>query len=73
MPERWPPGSCSGWRALITEQALLILGVGVALVAPLAFLVRFTVRNEAYERHAMERALAERATASAIPAPVAGD
>ena len=60
-------------ESLNMEQALLILGVGVALVAPLAFLVRFTVRNEAYERHAMERPLAERATASAIPAPVAGD
>ena len=60
-------------ESLNTEQALRILGVGVALVAPLAFLVRFTVRNEAYERHAMERALAEPAAASAIPAPVAGD
>ena len=60
-------------ESLNTEQALRILGVGVALVAPLAFLVRFTVRNEAYERHALERALAEPAAASAIPAPVAGD
>ena len=40
-------------ESLNTEQELLILGVGVALVAPLAFLVRFTVRNEAYERRAM--------------------
>ena len=40
-------------ESLNTEQGLLILGVGVALVAPLAFLVRFTVRNEAYERRAM--------------------
>ena len=59
-------------ESLSTEQALRILGVGVALVAPLTFLVRFTVRNEAYGRHAMERALAEPAAASAIPAPVAG-
>ena len=44
-------------ESLNTEQALLILGVGVALVAPLAFLARFTVRNEAYERHAMEPCL----------------
>ncbi len=60
-------------ESLSTEQALRILGVGVALVALLAFLVRFTVRNETYERHAMERALAEPAAASAIPAPGAGD
>ena len=60
-------------ESLSMEQAQRILGVGVALVAPLAFLVRFTVGNEAYERHALERALAEPAAASAIPAPVAGD
>ena len=58
---------------LSTEQVLLILGVGVAMVAPLAFLVRFSARNEAEERNVMERALAERTAASGIPAPSGGD
>ena len=58
---------------LSTEQVLLILGVGVAMVAPLAFLVRFSARNEAEERNVMERALAERTAASGIPAPAGGD
>ena len=47
-------------ESLSTEQALLILGLGVTVVAPLAFLVRFSARNEAEEKTAMERALRDR-------------
>ena len=60
-------------ESLGTEQALLILGVGVLLVAPLAFLVRFSARTEAEEKNVMERALRDRALAEGALAPAAGD
>jgi NNP family nitrate/nitrite transporter-like MFS transporter len=41
-----------------TEQALLFLGIGVTLVAPLALLVRFSPAIEMEEKRAMELALA---------------
>jgi NNP family nitrate/nitrite transporter-like MFS transporter len=56
-----------------TELALLYLGIGVTLVAPLAFLVRFSARAEAEEKEAMERALAERDLSEAAPALVPAD
>jgi NNP family nitrate/nitrite transporter-like MFS transporter len=59
-------------ESLSTEQALLYLGVGVALVAPVVLLVRFSAQNEAEEKNALEYALAERALAEG-PAPVPGD
>ena len=59
-------------ESLSTEQALLYLGVGVALVAPVVLLVRFSAQNEAEEKNALEYALAERALAEG-PAPVSGD
>jgi MFS transporter, NNP family, nitrate/nitrite transporter len=56
------------------EQALFFLGIGVALVAPLAFLVRFSARDEAAEKRVMDLALAERGvartpTGSPYPSP----
>jgi NNP family nitrate/nitrite transporter-like MFS transporter len=59
-------------ESLSTEQALLYLGVGVALVAPVVLLVRFSAQNEAEEKNALEYALAERALAAG-PAPGPGD
>ena len=59
-------------ESLSTEQALLVLGLGVTVVAPLAFLVRFSARNEAEEKTAMERALRDRELEDApqlIPSP----
>ena len=60
-------------ESLGTEQALLILGAGVLLVAPLAFLVRFSARTEAEEKNVMERALRDRALGDGALAPAAGD
>jgi NNP family nitrate/nitrite transporter-like MFS transporter len=59
-------------ESLSTEQALLYLGVGVAVVAPVVLLVRFSAQNEAEEKNALEYALAERALAAG-PAPGPGD
>ena len=57
-----------------TEQALLHLGIGVALVAPMALLVRFSPVpepvTEMEEKHVLDRALAGRGKASGLePAP----
>ncbi len=60
-------------ESLSTEQALLILGVGVFLVAPLAFLVRFSARTEAEEKSAMEQALRRREQGDEALAPTPGD
>ena len=60
-------------ESLSTEQALLILGVGVFLVAPLAFLVRFSARTEAEEKNAMEQALRRREQGDEALAPAPGD
>ncbi len=60
-------------ESLTTEQALLILGVGVFLVAPLAFLVRFSARTEAEEKNAMEQALRRREQGDEALAPAPGD
>ena len=60
-------------ESLSTEQALLILGVGVFLVAPLAFLVRFSVSTEAEEKSAMEQALRRREQGDEVLAPAPGD
>jgi MFS transporter, NNP family, nitrate/nitrite transporter len=57
---------------LSTEQALLYLGVGVALVAPVVLLVRFSAQNEAEEKKALEHALTERALAERL-APVSAE
>ena len=59
-------------ESLSVEQALLYLGIAVAGVAPLALLVRFSSRDEAVERHAMERALTERALLGS-PTPSSAD
>jgi NNP family nitrate/nitrite transporter-like MFS transporter len=56
-----------------TEQALLYLGIGVTLVAPLAFLVRFSAQAEAEEKEAMARALAERDLMEGAPTPSPAD
>jgi NNP family nitrate/nitrite transporter-like MFS transporter len=45
-------------EGISTEQALLVLGIGVALVAPMALLVRFSPATELEEKKAMEQALA---------------
>lgn len=45
-------------EGLSTEQALMYLGMGVALVAPMALLVRFSPATELEEKRAMELALA---------------
>ena len=58
---------------LNTEGALLMLGIGVFLVAPLCFLVRFSVRVEAAEQDNMERALRARKAGDAAFAPAPGD
>jgi len=47
-------------EGLSAELAWLYLGIGVVLVAPLAFLVRFSARTEAVEKSLLEQALAER-------------
>ena len=61
-------------ETLSTEGALLVLGIGVFLVAPLCFLVRFSERDQAAERAAMEGALRERALAEeGLFAPAPGD
>lgn len=59
-------------ESLNTEQSLLFLGIGVALVAPMALLVRFSPVTEAEEKCAMARALAGENLAEAgrlSPAP----
>jgi NNP family nitrate/nitrite transporter-like MFS transporter len=56
-----------------TELALLYLGIGVTLVAPLALLVRFSARAEAEEKEAMERALADRDITETAPALLPAD
>ena len=61
-------------ETLSIEGALLVLGIGVFLVAPLCFLVRFSERDQAAERAAMERALRDRAAAEeGLFAPAPGD
>ena len=61
-------------ETLSTEGALLVLGIGVFLVAPLCFLVRFSERDQAAETAAMERALRDRALAEeGLFAPAPGD
>ena len=60
-------------ESLSTEQVLLILGIGVLLVAPLAFLVRFSARTEAEERSAMEQALRGRELGEGALAPASAD
>jgi NNP family nitrate/nitrite transporter-like MFS transporter len=62
-----------------TELALLYLGIGVTLVAPLALLVRFSAQTEAQEKEAMPSALgglAQRGVAEmpeGVAAPSAAD
>ena len=60
-------------ETLSTEGALLVLGIGVFLVAPLCFLVRFSARVEAAEKDNMERALRARQAGDAELAPAPGD
>ena len=62
-------------ESLSTEQALLLIGIGVLLVAPMVFLVRFSPQTEAVERSVMARALAGRTLAGRrlAEAPGAGD
>ena len=60
-------------ESLSTEQVLLILGIGVLLVAPLAFLVRFSARTEAEERSAMDQALRGRELGEGALAPASAD
>src|SRR5919106_1720102 len=55
-------------EGLSTELALLYLGIGVTLVAPLSLLIRFSAKVEAEEKEAMERALLERDVTEAAPA-----
>jgi NNP family nitrate/nitrite transporter-like MFS transporter len=45
-------------EGLSTEQALMYLGMCVALVAPMALLVRFSPATELEEKRAMELSLA---------------
>ena len=54
------------------DQALFYLGVAVVLVAPLAFLVKFSARDEAVEKSALVLALAERRQSEA-PSPSPAD
>jgi NNP family nitrate/nitrite transporter-like MFS transporter len=60
-------------EGLSTELALLYLGIGVTLVAPLSLLVRFSAKVEAEEKEAMERALLERDVTEAAPALLPAD
>jgi NNP family nitrate/nitrite transporter-like MFS transporter len=62
-------------ESMNTEQALLLIGIGVILVAPMVFLVRFSPQTEAVERSVMARALAGRTLAGRrlAEAPGAGD
>ena len=56
-----------------TEQALLLIGIAVILVAPMVFLVRFSPQTEAEEKSAMERALGRRESDRVILAPSPAD
>ena len=58
-------------ESLTYSDALLLIGIVVLAVAPLAFLVRFSPQREAEERTAMEGALARRRSlaAEALPTP----
>ena len=62
-------------ESMNTEQALLLIGICVLLVAPMVFLVRFSPQTEAVERSVMVRALAGRTLAGRrlAEAPGAGD
>jgi NNP family nitrate/nitrite transporter-like MFS transporter len=61
-------------ETLSTEQALLYLGVGVALVAPLTLLVRFSAMTELEEKNAMARALADgKVSDDGVAAPAPAD
>ena len=58
-------------ETLTTADALLLIGIVVVAIAPVAFLVRFSPQTEAAERTAMRNALARRAAIAeeAYPAP----
>ena len=58
-------------ETLTTADALLLIGIVVVAIAPVAFLVRFSPQTETAERNAMQNALARRAaiTEEAYPAP----
>ena len=58
---------------LSTGGALLVLGLGVCLITPLCFLVRFSARDEAAGREAMEQALLSRARGENRLAAASGD
>ena len=60
-------------ESMTTEQALLLIGIAVILIAPLVFLVRFSPQTEASEKSAMERALGRRETEGAVLFPSPAD
>ena len=69
-----PAGFLFRVETLSIEGALLGLGIGVFLVARLCFLVRFSERDQAAERAAMERATQDRAAAEeGLLAPAPGE
>lgn len=58
-------------ESITTADALMLIGIVVVAIAPLAFLVRFSPEREAEERSLMESALASRRTVSedVMPSP----
>ena len=69
-----PAGFLFRVETLSIEGALLGLGIGVFLVARLCLMVRFSERDQAAERAAMERATQDRAAAEeGLLAPAPGN
>ena len=60
-------------ESMNTEQALLLIGIAVILIAPLVFLVRFSPQTEAEEKSAIERALGRRESDRAVLVPSPAD
>ena len=58
-------------ETLTTADALMLIGIVVVAIAPLAFLVRFSPQTEAAERAEMQRVLAQRTAQAddAYPSP----
>ncbi len=60
-------------ESLTFGDALMLIGIVVVAVAPLAFLVRFSPQRETEERSLMQEALASRKALAEGAVPVAGD
>ena len=60
-------------ESLTIADALMLIGIVVVAIAPLAFLVRFSPQTEAEERSAIQGALARRRALAEEAAPAAAD